>query len=140
MARRRIALIIGLVVALALAGLVAGYLFGLVSFGDPFPGTWKQPGNPDVALVVRHTSAGYSFAMVVSGRTNGWLSATRNGNVLTSKARVLDPQGQPTGQVITTRFVFRPWSRHLIEDDPNVKGIAFDKVSDSTSAPPPTVQ
>src|SRR5512147_1159322 len=112
--KRRRRVVVMVVVAAVVAGLGAAYLTGFIVIGDRFAGTWSA-GNPDAKLVIRHTDKGYSSTNVLGGQySDGWWPLKRTGrNTLGYEGRVWE-DGKPTRQVIRFRFVFQPWSRHLV--------------------------
>lgn len=124
-----------------LACLSAAWLAGFIGIGEPCAGTWKVPGG-DVPgnFVIRHTDAGYGFAVLIGAFTNRWFPLKHDRNTLTFVGRV-QPNGQTTEEVVGWRFVFQPWSGHLIEEDlppsPDDPAVALDKVSNDTILPTP---
>ena len=105
---------IAIIVLVVLLAAGVAHLTGLVSIGDPFVGEWKPTnGDPNAAtLVVRHTDAGYLVRYATGELSATWMHATRSRNTLT-----IDGSGggtDPLQAAAASRYVFQPWSRHLV--------------------------
>ena len=116
---------VGSIVCLGLVALIAAYMTGFISIGDPFPGTWD---SGDGKIVIRHTDEGYSYSLVYGRHSSGWSSARRTRNTLTSVR---------LGRLVRVTLVFQPWSRHLLVREYSSGGTAvLHKVSGDTTIPP----
>jgi hypothetical protein len=125
MSRRTLTVAVGLAAVVAVA-LVAAYMTGVVTIGDPFVGSWKaDSGDPRGTTVIRQTDEGYSFTFVWKNHSNGWHPVTRTRNTLSYEVKL------PGGKTTRVSIVFQPWNRRL-----NAGGRTQHKVSDETTAPP----
>lgn len=123
--RRRTIIVVGAVVCVCLIALIATYMTGIVSIGDPFVGSWKaDTGDPRGTTVIRHTDRGYSFTFVWKNHSNGWHPVERTRNTLSYEVKL------PGGKRTQVTIVFQPWNRRL-----NAGGRTQHKVSGDTTAP-----
>jgi hypothetical protein len=116
----------------AVLGILAGS--GCGSAPDPFLGTWTVP-DAGLEVVVALASGQYHVATVQGGHTLQALLFQRHGDKLRADLRVFN-EGQPTGQVITEVFEYRPDTGHLLWEESGTR-FELEKVNGSTAFPSP---
>ncbi|MFA4965705.1 MAG: hypothetical protein WC709_08745 [Thermoleophilia bacterium] len=96
---------VGLTGAVVVALLVAVYLSGLISDGDPFTGVWNVEGKPpDTGSLIRRTDDGYVYIALVAGNAVAWCRLERRGRTLVGE----------TGDDHRVSFEYQPSNGHLV--------------------------